>query len=379
MGGKLLSKMYDGAMEKYEWEATWNNVKHHHSWCPNCKTSIRETVVRAAFRENFPGEDFATNRNVIGMELDGYSEKFSIALIRVPDRLVLPLKSIRQFVRNQLEWEWGYTDLPPKESLSEDKDFFANVRIARREKFQKYQEVISPILTQRGYTLLSDKIPSRTWPLQVKCDKDHEFTINVDHILRWRGCSECSPTRAKRPEEISDAVTARGYELVTFDRRKIGKKWRTCLTLRCKDHGEFEIQWDNFSQGKGCIHCGAARRGVQKRVTNLTDRLAPLVLEIEGEYTGNNKPTIFRCNQGHRFTSTLKKVEMSGAEKCCPPCVIAGYHMIECLDDYDLETDPAHTQFSWKCLYCEREFQATYRGMQIRKNLCKNKRCPRYD
>ena len=87
-GGRCLSKAYGNQMDQYiwecgqcnhQWEASWNNVKCHLSWCPTCKSSIRELITRAAFVENFPGERFAKNQDAVGMELDGYSEKFGLA------------------------------------------------------------------------------------------------------------------------------------------------------------------------------------------------------------------------------------------------------------------------------------------------------------
>jgi len=88
LGGHCLSEAYLGYEKHHlwrcgkcthEWQAAWNNVYTKGSWCPCCNNSLREELIRAVFQENFPGESFEKDRELIGMELDGFSDKLYLA------------------------------------------------------------------------------------------------------------------------------------------------------------------------------------------------------------------------------------------------------------------------------------------------------------
>lgn len=425
MGGLCLSDEYSGNKTKYswecgqcahQWEATWYNVKGHSSWCPECKTSIRETIVRAAFRENFPGDVFNKDRKTIGMELDGYSEENCLAfehdglqhrvhvphfqrgdgdfeaqlardarkdelcdeagitLIRVPDRRLLPHSKIRGYVREAII-DLGYV-VPG--DLSDDKVFFASIRATRGAS--RYFDEAKRIVTDQGGELLAESCPTRTWPLHARCCNGHEFETHFDNLERGRGCIRCTDTMPKEDIDLEDEATRRGYEfLYTENRHGADKRSRRYVTLQCPNgHEPVEMMWDNFRAGRGCEACGRVRAGTTKRntKTNIEERLQAVGLAIETEYEGLNKPLIFVCQAGHRFTSTLKKVEMAPADARCPPCTALLFDDVLLLDPYSPDTDPARTKLRWRCRICEKETSTTFRGMRIRKHRCVNENCP---
>lgn len=437
MGGECLSMVYTTDKSKYlwrcgacdhEWEAFWTNVRYKYTWCPHCRSSMREIVSRAAFEENCPGMRFDKNRTAIGVELDGYCpdlcaafehdgihhsqrvpyfqrteiefvqqqerdarkdklcEEHEITLIRVPGRNVLPLKGIRDYVRTRLVADCGMV-IPPATEMRSDLDFFEQIQSSRgRERNELYISATRDALPQ-GFTLVSTRCPTRTTPLTVRCLQLHEYTTNYDNIVRGRQCPSCAHNCRLTPAGLSETAAARGYTLKSSEHAKKleDPRSRLYVTLQCSDltHESTTMLWDNFRAGKGCKLCGFASRGVGKRNTakELEARLNRLSIRLVGEYTGIDKSTLFEClAHGHAFTSSVKKVEMAGDTKACPACVVATYKdtfFIELQEPYMPDTNPIKTKLTWKCLRCGKDDVTTFRGMLIRNNRskCKSREC----
>lgn len=430
LGGRCLSDVYGGYKKKYlwecgqcshQWEAEWNNVKCHGSWCPECKTSVREKIARAAFQENFPEETFAKDRDAIGMELDGYSEKHGLAfehdgmhhrervpyfqredgafeaqqerdrrkdklcsearitLIRIPDRGILSPSRIRAYVRDAVV-DLGYV-VP--ENLVDDATFYAQVRAARGES--PYLADAMRVIESKGGVRSSRSeggeggCPTRTWPLHVQCQHGHEFETHYDNLARGRWCPQCGGNVPKKERELVEAVEACGYVFLHTETRKTSGRHRRYITVQCPnpEHPPREILWNNFTKGRGCQLCGRARVGDARRsgIEEITRRLEGVGLTLEGSYRTQASDEVFVCPQGHRFKSSLKKVEMANPDIRCPGCTIARMEGVVLVGDYGPEVDPIKTQLSWRCTKCNQVFQCTYRGMRIRKKPCKNKFC----
>ncbi len=424
LGGRCLSLNYKNSKHKYmwecgqcatQWEASWYNVKNHNSWCPSCVSSYREALVRECFKEGFPGEGFQKNQTAVGMELDGYSVRLKLAfehdgiqhrvrvphfqrklgafeaqqdrdrrkdqlcaekhitLVRVPDRLVLQVTKIRDYVRNTLI-ELGY-ELAPK---SPDEEFYGRVRVLRVQTDYLAKVVVK--LRDAGETLLSDLCPTRTSPLSVRCPHGHVYTTSYDNVVRNRGCPECCHSRKKGEAELEAMVVERGYLMLYVERRKDAHQRSRCyITLNCPNgHEPFEMLLDNFNKGRGCLECGSARTGASKRCASseIKARFLAIDMGFEGEYRSIVKPLIFVCSEGHRFTSSLKKVELSPPNARCPVCTATAFDDVELLDAYGPETSSAKTKLRWRCRICETETVTTYRGMRIRKHRCGNTQCP---
>lgn len=430
MGGRCLSDVYTGTGSRYRWEcglcsniwdATWGNVENHLSWCPECKSSLREIVVRAAFEENLPDYKFPKDRSEIGMELDGYCPELRLAfehdgiqhaqrvphfqrnegdfeaqrardavkdtlcedrwitLVRIPGRDALPLRQIRTRVRGELE-TLGY-NVAVRGELPSEEDFFGAIQAVRgRKDNDKYLIAIREQLEKSGEVLITDVCPSRTWPLQVRCRRDHVYQTHMDNIVRGRGCPQCSQTREKTNSELEEASRARGYDLL-YNEHRHDADWRSrlFLTLQCpNNHDPFEMSWDNFRAGKGCTPCGRGRTGQTKRCApaEIAPRLTKMGLRLEGEYQTLTKPTVFRCEEkGHTFTCTIKKAEMMSASgpSACYACILDSYpglYNVKCLTAWTPETDPVKTLLEWECNICKRIFRTGFRGMQIRRYKC---------
>ena len=66
--------------EKHIWSATFNNIKNHSKWCPNCSSFRSEKLCREIF-EDLLLEPFNKIRPqwLDKLELDGYNESLNIA------------------------------------------------------------------------------------------------------------------------------------------------------------------------------------------------------------------------------------------------------------------------------------------------------------
>lgn len=422
LGGKCLSATYSNNKAQYEWEcgqcshqwkATWNNVNGCHSWCPNCKTSVRELITRAAFEENFPGKQFAKNLKAIGMELDGYCEEECLAfehdgiqhrvrvehfqrnegdfeaqqmrdakkdelcwdawitLIRIPDRGLLPVGGIRSYVRYRLE-ELGYI-VPPV--LCSKEKFYESVRGARGKGY-KYLEKVAECVQARSGVLISTRCPTRTWPVTVECHLGHEFETcydNLHHSAGGRWCPYCCATRRKEESEVAEFATGRGYTLVSLERRADDKgKHRMFVTVQCStpEHEPFEMQWDNFRAGKGCTPCSIIRRSASRRLDQPTQqqRFNDAGLKLLGTYTNNVTPVLVECEKdGYQFNTTLQYIGTAAREgkPACMRCR-ADTFMTMRLCPQPPGTAYATAKMQWECQKCKGFTTSSVKGMAIR-------------
>lgn len=425
LGGKCLSTEYTNCTAHYSWEcgkcshqwsATWNNVKGHNSWCPNCRTSVRELITRAAFEENFPGKSFAKDQEAIGMELDGYCESECLAfehdgeqhrvrvphfqrkegdfeaqqgrdvlkderctlagitLVRVPDRRILPPAKIRGYVREQLE-TLGY-DLPPV--LGSDESFYNAVRCARAEANRYFAEVAQRVQELSG-TLVSTQCPTRSWPVKVACHKGHEFETTFDNMFHSAGtrwCPACAPTRRKDDAEVADFAKDRGYGFIGVENRPDQQgRSRKYVTLQCPaGHDPVEMQWDNFRAGRGCKKCGEASRGATKRLDQTTQqqRFSESGLKLIEPYVNGSTPVLVECEKdGYQFRIRLQTAQVAAREGklSCPQCRAGQFETMRPLAVPGI--DFATAKLGWECLNCGQHTEATLKGMSIRVGLGK--------
>lgn len=430
-GGECLSEAYRGTKEKYqwrcnkcghEWQSCWINIRYNSSWCPECKISIGEAISRATFEECFPGHSFPKDRQEIGAELDGYNRDLNIAfeydgiqhrqrvghfqkegefeaqvardrikdqicvdrqitLIRIPDRLVLPIKNIRSFIRAELI-SIGY-EVPDERDIPPAEDFYRSIRALQSSKADHIPRLKD--LLPEDYDLVSTVCPTRIAPIQIVCDQGHSFESTFDNVERGRKCPQCSPNKKLESAEVEEKVRERGFLLEAQERRTDGSgKSRLYLTLRCgvPDHGLSECMWDNFKKGSGCPQCNRTRVGRQKRCgeEEIQARLQGQGLRLVAPYQTLNTPATFEClARGHRFTSTVKKIGMEKKTLPCLGCAAEGYleeHEIECLTVITPEVDPVKTPLDWRCQKCQTKETTTWVSMQRRTaHKCKGKRC----
>ena len=425
-GGRCLSMEYVNNKTKYlwecgtclhKWEASWNNVSSSRSWCPNCRVSMREQVTRLAFQECFPGEEFAKNQTEIGMELDGFSPSLALAfehdgvqhrkrveyyqrteeafqsqqerdklkddlcdgvllLVRVPDREILPVKDIRDYVRKQLA---GPFALAPK--VLSDKEFMD--RAAVMASYSKsYIPKIAELAAQRGGQVTSNICPTRDYPVVVRCHAGHEFQTDYNNLERGRWCPKCAPNRKLQDEELAGLARSMGLEFLGAESRKDGGgKSRRYVQIRCPTHGQSEQMLDHFRKKRGCAKCSYSNRVQSKRMglDRVGERLAALGLHCVTPYVNNSSEMIFVCAaRGHQFRSSFQKVS-AGSDQC-PGCIT------ESVPPLHLKRGPQKGIFTmtdhyvWQCTRCGQESETTIRGIKIRLgksgHSCKNKNCP---
>lgn len=447
-GGQCLSEDYlESNLTKYhwkcgdcdnEWEATWNNVNHHGSWCPICRISIRENICRAAICELFPGETFDTDRTEIGMELDGYSPYYKLAfehdgvqhaeftprfhatpadfeaqkerdarkdelcvahgirLIRIPGRKQLDMKDIRSFVHDAVTKVLTADEraqIPTEFDSTEE--FMRSVQTSRRSA--NYIPDARVRVESRGGELLSDKCPARMWPLTVRCAEDHEFQTHYDNLVRGRWCPSCGQGEEVTEERVAEAITSLGHtfrglrmreepgtrrnaknEAVEYTR----KRW--IVDYDCASGHEVRGQdWDNINAGKGCEQCRLAALAATRRLApdTINARADKCGVVILGEYKNLGTPIQMSCiEEGHRFTSNLKTVELrhkattddDAVSRACPVCASSrNFSPVHLDQHWPIDADLTKTPLNWVCGNCGSQEVATYCGMSRRKYKCK--------
>lgn len=422
-GGKCLSATYINVMSDYlwecgtcrkQWKASLNNVKNQNSWCPHCKVSVREQVVRAAFQECLPGEEFATDRTTIGMELDGYCSRYRIAfehdgeqhrvrvphfqrteeaflaqqmrdrrkddlceqawitLIRVPDRGVLPLKNIRAYVRAQLA---EALDIAPM--TCDDKEFLDRAA-ATAHYTRSYVPEIQATIEKKG-VLLSQICPTRDYIVTVRCQSGHEFTTNYDNLESGRWCPTCAPNRKLQDSDLERIVQEAGLEFLgVLSRKSSNGRARRYICLNCPHHGESEQLLDNFRKRRACAECAKSRKGRRADPSEVQKKIIQAGFRLVDSYVNNSTPSTFEClEHAHRFIATYQNVLREGAE--CPGCIAARAVPL-ILEELPREPFKMLEKYRWRCSACGTVSDTTIRGIKIRigktGRVCNQKTCP---
>jgi very-short-patch-repair endonuclease len=430
MGGKCLSSKYTNIKSKYkwkcgqcdhEWDAIWNSVCNMHSWCPNCRNSSREVVVKLACEE-YTGYKFNKSRTILGkgievdlyceeldlcIEVDGIqhheytpyyhsnieafnaqqerdknkdrlAEEKGIILDRIPDKTEVPLIKLREYIHNYLQ-ETCFID--PPDNLKSDQEFYSKVAKTRTSKSDKYMTNVKKIVNEKFGKLIGDqKCISNRQKLHIECCDGHKFNISYEHLIRGIWCGKCSITAPIHVSDVQQKVESRGYKFISCENKKKGtdSKSRKYVTIKCPipDHPEFEIRWSNFTaNGSGCTHCGKIKSVSSRRLKNndVSIRLDKCGLKLIEPYKNLTSNTNFECTEGHKFTLSIKTVEnLKNNYGCnnCPVCIMNNYEDIKLLSNYDINSSVKETLLKFQCLKCNKLFEAKFVGMQQRKYKC---------
>jgi hypothetical protein len=374
-------------------------------------------VTRAAFQEMFPGESFDTDRELIGMELDGFSAKYQLAfecdgaqhfervkhfqrnegdfeaqqardqekdiraidadivLLRIPDRSRLTLKKIRMFVREKV-MDLGFGAGTHPAEYVPDSEFYAKIKGMRvRDKFI---DQTLDIIHKRGGTSGIKSVPTRTWPIHTVCEKGHEFSTHFDNLTRGRWCPECSGSKPITETTVADFLATKEYRFVSM-RSEVGedgrRRWH--VTYRCPRNHEYTATWDNIKSGKNCAMCHREnlannRRSSPKKVRSILD---PKGLTLVSDYSTQLSPLTFQCASNHQFVSTIVKIKL-WKPPYCPLCNFEACSYVGLAEGIDMSKDVSAQTFSFRCKECNGIFATTYRAFQTRRYKCPNKQCP---
>lgn len=174
-------------------------------------------------------------------------------------------------------------------------------------------EYVISYITDLHYTPLLDNFIDSQTKFDVICPEGHIFDINWNNFQQGRRCPYCSRNKKKTDEEIKNKVNELGFELLNVIRKNRG----VCLQIECnKGHSSY-IQYGNLINRKKCPICSNEEKKIKKE--QLLDFLYNKKYEwISGEYIDNCSLLQLKCENGHVFESYWRL--LNDGYGCCPIC-----------------------------------------------------------
>lgn len=158
------------------------------------------------------------------------------------------------------------------------------------------------------------------------------------------------------------------------------------VRVRCADAHEWDVRVANLVKGSWCPQCyniahsktgvpAATRRG--GRAGDAASKLAGTGIEcVDDAPTTLTDVGKFRCEAGHEFETTIRKIVSARTGKCVQ-CVIAGFAPVRLAEDYPGDLNLARRDLMWECDECGGAFTATYQKMcSSKKAICRECKCP---
>jgi hypothetical protein len=124
------------------------------------------------------------------------------------------------------------------------------------------QQQISPSIEEvrlsfekEGYTLLSDKYINRQSKLEYMCPNSHIRSMTWASWCRGRRCPKCARKEKYKIEDIREAFSKEGYELLAEEYTNSS----TPLKYRCPKNHIGYITWEKWERGHRCRSCANER------------------------------------------------------------------------------------------------------------------------
>ena len=440
--GECLSETYSGLATHLKWrcevghvwEATPNNVKNHHSWCPECRIYIGEALVRATLEEALNPCTFVRTQRVPwmdGMELDGYNEEKKlafeyqgiqhamfvpyfhgveenyleqvkrdnvrarfcaengVALMLVPH--TVDHNDLRGWVRRELERiaferqeaaeELRLVVLP---KIGTESEFYDRVRTSSTSNAMQFAR-LRAVVTRKGGVLISTKYTSYRADVHIRCANDHDFYASLEDIDQpeHRGprfCPHCAHNAPLDDDIIRTTVESVGYALEsTCHKRSEDGRSRRYVTVVCPQGHKTEKMWDNFvvKDGvltKGCEVCGQAKKGNGRRgdIAEACDEIGmDPVLGPDEKFVNANTRYTWQCRaKGHIVVNTLRSLKNRSGIRCTCCKLDAFEDKYHCVV-LTTNVDGLASTAKIECsCYCGLSFDTTVMTMGRRKTFC---------
>ena len=134
-------------------------------------------------------------------------------------------------------------------------------------KKKKTIKEIKKYMSLEDYILLSKEYINCTQELEMICPKGHKITMSWKRFENRRRCPHCSPrswiNRKKNIEDINKIANEEGYEFLEAEYITA----KTKMKCKCPKGHTFEINWNNFKNGKRCPHCKKSKgEDIVKRI-----------------------------------------------------------------------------------------------------------------
>lgn len=235
-------------------------------------------------------------------------------------------------------------------------------------------EYVKSNIENTGYQLLSTKYKDVKTKLQLKCPENHFIEINYNKFQSGRRCAICNKGIRLTYEYVKSWIEnpdLGGYKLLSTE--YINAK--TKLEIECPNEHVFEINYDNFKQGKRCAECSGIKKYIFEEVKEHIDNEGYKLLSTE--YINNISILKIKCPLGHICDKTFGNF-MRGQR--CSECIGNKKFTIEEVKKY-IENEESYKLLSteYKCNKEKLQFECPNNhifDMSFHKFKNANRRCP---
>lgn len=180
--------------------------------------------------------------------------------------------------------------------------------MSRRNSPEQYHQLAA----ERGFEWLGTEVISSRTPTLWRCQSGHEWWACFSGIKRGRGCPICSHRTTKTESDYHTLAASRGF---TWTGATLPSDTHTKTTWLCRN-GHKICKSYNRLLGFGCLECTPHRRLIADNFNSVAyvygfEWISPQ-LPIR-----NNIKHVWRCKQGHEWTSTYNHVSNGIG---CPYC-----------------------------------------------------------
>jgi len=362
-GGKCISDLYVNIDTKLEWEcihghrfkARPDTVKRG-QWCPECKASISENIVRAFFEELFRNKfpqvwpSWLRNSNGQVMQIDGFCKKLKIGFEYQGQQHFEANHYLSVAGNNTFEQRQRYDrekvelctqrgirlfrihhKIMKKNGLEERVDDLRSFIKHESKKLKivlpnhidrieidpmrvyiedRLTPIIEVIKSKKG-EIVEGKYSGARAKIKVKCSNGHIWDAQPYHLKAGVWCPYCSGNIKLDLEELKGLAKKKGGQCLS--KEYINN--RTKLRWKCHRGHEWEAAPAHVKNGTWCPFCSGNRPYSIEFFKELSEERSGQCLSVE--YINIHTKLKWRCEEGHKWMATPNSVKRGS---WCPIC-----------------------------------------------------------
>lgn len=166
---------------------------------------------------------------------------------------------------------------------------------------------------EKGYDLPVEGYVTANKKIKHECKYGHIYEQTPNAHLRGQGCSVCSGSFKKTPEQYVKECKDKGYDLPLEDYINNSTK----IKHRCNQGHTYEQSPNNHLNGKGCPVCnGTPKKTSEQYIKECREKGYDLPLE---DYINNRTKIKHKCNKGHVYLQS-PDMHVGKYNQGCPIC-----------------------------------------------------------
>ena len=144
-----------------------------------------------------------------------------------------------------------------------------------------------------NYSLVEDSQNVLT-KIKIVCKTHGVFEQTIHNHLQGKGCKQCYKEKGRKTrftkEQFIDYVKNTHDDLENYDFANLPEKfdlknYTDTIFIKCKNHGEFKIRFDDFLRGDSCPFCSGSKLTTEEYDNIMREKLTELHPELDFSIT----------------------------------------------------------------------------------------------